>query len=204
MKIKTNYIAVTVTAIALTSAPFLSGVAQAKDKGHDKKHKDNGKHLGWEKGKGNKHSEHRDDDRDYKDRDYKDRDYKDRHDNDDNQWPRQYPRPTNTRPSSTRDFGTRASAERAAAARRRLGYRTVVTYDARRKVYVLREYGTATNPRTNPRPAPRPTGRLVGTYYRSSQAEAAKTMRYAQSKGLRATSTYNSAQRVWIVRTYTR
>ena len=202
MKIKTNRIAVTVAAVALTSAPFLSGVAQAKDKDHDKKHKDNGKHLGWEKGKGNKH------DKD----DY--RDSKERRDNDDHQWPRNYPRPANTneRPRNTRDFGTKASAERAAAERRRLGYRTVVAYDARRKVYVVREYGTATTPRVNPRvtpranprPAPLPLGRLVGTYYRSSQAEAAKTMRFAQSKGLRATSVYDRASKRWIVRTYTR
>lgn len=58
--------------------------------------------------------------------------------------------------------------------------------------------------RTPTRRTPVSTGRLVGTFYHSSQAAAARAVRYAQSRGLRATSVYDRANNRWIVRTYTR
>lgn len=53
------------------------------------------------------------------------------------------------------------------------------------------------------RPTTSTGGRLIGTHYHSTQAAAAAAMRYAQSKGYRATSTYSGPGR-WIVRVYTR
>ncbi|HEY0072951.1 MAG TPA: hypothetical protein VGB77_02540 [Abditibacteriaceae bacterium] len=53
------------------------------------------------------------------------------------------------------------------------------------------------------RPTTSTGGRLIGTHYHSTQAAAAAAVRYAQSKGYRATSTYSGPGR-WIVRVYTR
>lgn len=53
------------------------------------------------------------------------------------------------------------------------------------------------------RPSTQARGQLVGTHYHSTQASAAAAMRYAQSKGFRATSTYQGPGR-WVVRVFNR
>ncbi len=209
--IKANRIAVVVAALGLTAAPFLSGVAEAKE--HNKGHHDNGKHLGWDKGKGNKHS---DEDRNWN-RDDERRTWRpttSKRKTVREHWTKG--RPTNSRPTyrptstswrlnNTRPFGTKASAERAAALRRQLGYRTSVVWNPSRRVYEVREYHNPTSRRTDPRRTnPVSSSNLIGTHYYSTQASAAAGVRFAQAKGYRATSTYNRSQNRWIVRVYSR
>jgi hypothetical protein len=231
MKTKMNRITAAVAAFGFAAMPALSGVAHAK--GHNDHH-DNGKHLGWDKGKGNKHNDNDWDDRDRdhdRNRDYdrdRDRDHRTWHPTTKNsweptathrstvhqQWTKSRPSSTrstytntnsNWRLNNTRPFDTKASAERAAALRRQQGYRTSVTYDPNRHVYLLHEYhNSATNRYNTRRTTPVSSSHLVGTHYYSTQASAAAGMRFAQSKGYRATSTYDRANNRWIVRTYTR
>jgi hypothetical protein len=113
------------------------------------------------------------------------------------------------RPNTSRPFGTRASAERAAAVRRRLGYHTSVNWNPRTRTYEEQEFGRtlprSSTRRTSARRAfPVSAGNLAGTHYYPTQAAAAAGMRFAQSKGYRATSTYDRANNRWIVRTYMR
>lgn len=236
--INTNQLIVAVAAFGLSTLPLLDGVAQAKP-GKAKAHGDNGKHLGWSKGKHKGWSNSNRSDRDDWDNRWDDRsERRSRRTTRSTNWQRNSVRNqwTKWRPSSTsrsnyrssyrpvsstrsnwrlhnsRPFGTRTSANQAAAARRRLGYRTAVSYDPNRRVYVLREYNRRGSnysnytPRrsTTRRALPVSSSRLIGTHYYPNQSAAAAGMRFAQSKGYRATSVYDRANNRWIVRTYAR
>ena len=115
-------------------------------------------------------------------------------------WRRQNPQPTNVTPNSTRDFATKASADAAALERQKLGYKTTVTYDARRKVYVLREYGVGTAPiakPTGPTQNPVLSRRDFPTQASADAAAAAR-----QKLGYYTTVVYDPQNRVYIVREY--
>lgn len=206
--INTNRIAVAVAALGLTAVPFLTGVAQAKDKGRGH---DNGRHLGWSKGVGNKHDDDRRDDR----RDNRRDDRWNRRDDRRDDWRN---RNTNWRPASTsrssrstktRYFGTQRSAQRASDMRDHAGYRSDVKWDPKRRAYRVTESSRRyNNSRYNSRryntrrTTPVSSRSLVGTHYYPTQASAAAGVRFAQAKGYRATSTYNRSQNRWIVRVY--
>lgn len=129
------------------------------------------------------------------------------------QTPPQTPQPT-ARPASqplrnTRDFGTKASANKAAAERRKLGYQTTIVYDAKRKVYILREYGNpkpavrrTVTPTPLPTAVPRPAGKLLSQRRFGTKASANKAVAMRRKLGYQTTVTYDAKNRVYIVREY--
>lgn len=167
MKRNTRILSSLAALAGLTLLPALGGLneAEAKNKRHKGRH-DNGKHLGWSKGKHKgKHKGWSKSSQNWRRSDWNDR--RGRRDDDDDDR-RDYRR-------DSRDY--------------RRDYRTPTRRPGVRDVWR--------------RPTTQTRGRLVGTHYHSTQGAAAAAMRYAQSKGYRATSTYGGPGR-WIVRVFTR
>ena len=100
---------------------------------------------------------------------------------------------------SQREFGTKASADAAAAARSKLGFYTTVVYDAKNRVYILREYKDT--PTGNAQAAPKPNPVLSQRQF-STQASANAAAAARQKLGFKTTVVYDAQKRVYILREY--